>query len=413
MKARRRIASGTLSSADARRRALLVAQWFVNTQVVHSQPCLDANHGRVFYNYHMPTRTGPRGLSWSHGRAIMCLLGAWELSGGKPEYLEAAVRCGLYLRYSLQVMDARDPRLFGAFREEVPVSRFCYPRDAIEGAFGLLLLHVATGERDYLERCEIFADWYLTQVVDPAVNWPRGTIDFDNPARDPHALKFFQAGGAPFFWHLHQLTGRKRYLTAGLKMLADGLIERFIDSETGAMLSESADAHHTVSQDGRNLAINDDGASIALTCAHAAFGRGGRSKYLDAAVRYADWLVDACPRPIPLWAAPGMHAVTLAEVAVVTGKRRYADAAARLMGSHIRNQVLSPGKPDRHGAFRGEDEPVKWYVPGSRPRDFLTTRSTAYGGLALLRLAGQAGPSYSAVGLDRFRRFCLKAAAPA
>jgi hypothetical protein len=408
MRSEKLISGKPLSSAEARRRALLAAQWFVNTQVVHRKPCLDANHGRIFYNYYLPTRTGPRGLSWSHGRAIMCLLGAWELSGGKPPFLEAAVRCGTYLRQALQVMDARDPWAFGAFREEVPASRFCYPRDAIEAAFGLLLLHVATGERDYLERCEIFAHWYLTQAVDPAVNWPRGTVDFDDPARDPHALKFFQAGGAPFFWHLFQLTGKKRYLTAGLKILADGLIERFIDPASGAMLSVSPDAHHTVTQNSRFLAINDDGASLALTCAHAAFGRNGRSPYLDAAMRYADWLADACPRPLAMWAAPGMHAIALAEVAAVAGQRRYAEAAARLMRDHVRNQVLAPGKLDRHGAFRGEDEPAKWYVPGGRPRDFLTTRSTAYGALALLRLAGQTGPSYSALGLERFQRFCRK-----
>lgn len=397
-----------LLPTEARRRALLAAQWFINTQVVHKQPCLDANHGRIFYNYYLPTRTGPRGLSWSHGRAIMCLLGAWELSGGKPDYLAAAVRCGLYLRQALQVMDARDPRIYGAFREEVPVSRFCYPRDAIEAAFGLLLLYVATGERDYLERCEIFADWYLTQVVDLAVKWPRGTIDFDDPARDPHALKFFQAGGAPFFWHLYQLTGTKRYLTAGLKMLADGLIERFIDPASGAILATSPDPHHTVAQDGKFLAINDDGAIIALTCAHAAFGRGERSQYLDAAVRCADWLANICPRPIPLWAAPGLHAVVLTEMADVTGQRRYRDVAAGLMGDHVRNQVLSAGKLDRHGAFRGEDEPTKWYVKDSKPQDFLTTRATAYGALALLCLAGQTGPSYSSLGLARFQKFCRR-----
>lgn len=399
------VQAAPLSTRDIKRRALLGADWFIHTQTISRKPAWDANHGRVPYNVHLPTGTVVGGLSWSQGRAIMCLLGAWELSGGKPAYLEAAVRCGTYLCQALQVMDARDPRSFGAFREEVPASRFCYPRDAIEAAFGLLLLHVATGDRDYLERCTIFADWYLTQAVDPAVNWPRGTVDFDDPGRDPHALRFFQAGGVPFFWHLYGITGTKRYLTSGVRMMADGLLERFVDADSGAIRSPAADAHHAVKQGAIPVAINDDGASIALTCAHLAFGTKRDGKYLEAAQRYGRWLTTACPRPIPLWAAPGLHVVSLTEIAALTGDTDCAAFARRLMAGHVRNQVIAPDQPDRHGAFRGEDEPADWYVKGGRGEDFLTTRSTAYGTLALLRLAGIVGPAYSATGLDRFTAF--------
>ncbi len=390
-----------ISRAECRRRALLAADWFVNTQIVNRQPAFSADHGRIIYNYHLPSGLICRGLSWSHGRAIMCLLGAWELTG-RQEYLDAAVRCGLYLRFALQVMDSRDRRIFGCFREEVPDSDYCYPRDAIEGAFGLLLLHLATGERDYLERCELFADWHLNFAMDWAVRWPRGAVLFNKPD-DRYPLKFFQAGGAPFFWHLHQITGDKRLLRDGLFVLADGLLERFIDRDSGAMLSPTLDRHHAIEQDGKTLAINDDGASIALTCAHVAGGRK-KSKYLDAARAYADWIVDRCPRPIPLFAATGMHAITLTEVAKLTGEAKYARFARKLMADQVRLQVLSPRKCDRHGAFRGEDEPVKHYVPGANPRDFVTTRCTAYAALALLRLHGRSfGPSYSAFGLERFR----------
>jgi hypothetical protein len=412
----------TIGRAECKRRALLAADWFVNTQIVNKQPAFSADHGRIIYNYHLPSGLICRGLSWSHGRAIMCLLGAWELTG-EQRYLDAAVRCGLYLRFALQVMDSRDRRIFGCFREEVPDSDYCYPRDAIEGAFGLLLLHLATGERDYLERCELFADWYLNFAMDRAARWPRGAVRFYDQA-DKFPLKFFQAGGATFFWHLYQLTGNKRYLRDGLFVLADGLIERFIDRDSGAMLSPTLDKHHAIEQGGKTVAINDDGASIALTCAHVATtqdsakrqagGTGGRttadvrrnSKYLDAARAYADWIVNSCPRPIPLFAATGMHAITLTEVGELTGEAKYARFARELMAGQVRLQVLSPRKLDRHGAFRGEDEPVKWYVPGARPRDFVTTRCTAYATMALLRLHGESfGPSYSALGLDRFKRF--------
>ena len=408
MSPKTRIQVALLSPSEIRRRALLGADWFIHTQTVSRKPAWDANHGRVPYNVHLPSGTVVGGLSWSQGRAIMCLLGAWELSGGKPAYLEAAVRCGTYLCQALQVMDARDPRSFGAFREEVPASRFCYPRDAIEAAFGLLLLHVATGEKDYLERCTIFADWYLTQAVDASANWPRGTVDFDDPSRDPHALRFFQAGGAPFFWHLYTITGTKRYVTSGVRMMADGLLERFIDPVSGAIRSPAADAHHATKQGEVPVAINDDGASIALSCAYRALGPARGTKYLEAARRYGQWLMTSCPRPIPLWAAPGLHVVALTEIAALTGDAACTAFASQLMAEHVRNQVMAPDRLDRHGAFRGEDEPADWYFKGGKGKDFLTTRSTAYGTLGLLRLAGIVGPAYSATGLDRFTAFARR-----
>jgi len=390
-----------LTNAECRRRALLAADWFVNTQLVQEKPRWDANHGRVVYNYHMPTGIRVHGLSWSQGRAIMCLAGAWQATG-RQAYLDAAVRCGDYLRYALQSHDRRNPRAFGSLREEVPTSRFCYPRDGIEGAFGLLLLYVMTGDRDYRDCCELFAQWYIGHAYVPADGWVRGRVGFDDD-QDKVGYSYIQAGGAPFFWHLHQITGDKRLLRDGLFVLADGLLERFIDRDSGAMLSPTLDRHHAIEQDGKTLAINDDGASIALTCAHVAGGRK-KSKYLDAARAYADWIVDRCPRPIPLFAATGMHAITLTEVAKLTGEAKYARFASKLMTDHVRLQVLSPRKCDRHGAFRGEDEPVKHYVPGANPRDFVTTRCTAYAAPALLRLHGRSfGPSYSSFGLERFR----------
>lgn len=390
---------------ECRRRALLACDWFVNTQVVMKEPALTADHGRIVYNHHLPSGLVCRGLSWSHGRAIMCLLAGHAITG-RQEYFDAAVRCGEYLRFGLQWMDSRDKRLHGLFREEVPASRFCYPRDGIEGAFGLLQLHLATGQRDYLERAEIFADWYLRVVVDPKEQWPRGAIYFDRET-DSHPMKFFQAGGAPFFWHLYQVTRRKRYLDEGLRMLADGLF-RWLD-DSGAILSPTKDRHHSIVQDDKGYAINDDGASIALTCAHKAFaGRRKSSRYLDAALAYGDWLVDRCPRPAGRFAANGMHAIVLTELTAVTGIAKYATFARRLMGEQIALQIESPDQLDRHGAFRGEDERTDSYVKGSSGEEFITTRTTAYSALALFRLLDDDacfGPSYSALGFAKpFRK---------
>ena len=79
------------------------------------------------------------------------------------------------------------------------------------------------------------------------------------------------------------------------------------------------------------------------------------------------------------------------------------------MARQVRLQVISPRRLDRHGGFRGEDEPAKYYVPGARQQDFITTRCTAYSTLALFRVHGAVhGPSYSAIGLERFREFAAR-----
>ncbi|MCG3178668.1 MAG: hypothetical protein BIFFINMI_00996 [Phycisphaerae bacterium] len=390
----------SLSRTECRRRALLAADWFCNSQVVSREPAHDANHGRAVYNHHLTSGLLCRGLSWSQGRAIMCLLGAFQVSG-RQCYADAAIRAGDYLRYGLQVTDPRDPRIHGSFREEIPASRFCYPRDGIEGALGLLLLHLATGQRDYLQRAELFANWYLRVVMNRRTNWPRNAIYFDEPRRIMGKEASFQAGGAPFFWHLFQATGKKKYIARGLKPLADGLLARWFDPASGMIGSKAAPGHHTGAG---GAAINDDGASIALTCMHAATGQR-KSVYLDAAVANAGWIVDRCPRPLPSFAGVGMQAITLTEVSAMTGDRKYARFAAGLMADQVKLQVNAPRQPDRHGAFRGEDEPTKWYVPGSDGREFITTRCTAYSALALLRLHGVAiGPGYSARGFARFAK---------
>jgi rhamnogalacturonyl hydrolase YesR len=408
-----------LSNSECRRRALLAADWFVNTQVVQEKPRWDANHGRVVYNYHMPSGRRVHGLSWSQGRAIMCLAGAWQATG-RQSYLDAAVRCGDYLRYALQSHDQRNPKAFGSLREEVPTSRFCYPRDGIEGAFGLLLLYLMTCDADYRDCCELFADWYIRHAYVARDGWVHGRVGFDDD-EDKVGYSYIQAGGAPFFWHLYQLTGTKRYLTM-VRALADGMIERFIDSQTGAIVADKVGGHHAVKLAGRPVVFNDDGSSIALTIAHVALGRGvekisrtragstrdrnnsavqRKSKYLDAAIRYGDWIINDCPRPTGRFVASAMQSVFLTELAAVAGVAKYAAFARVLMADQVKLQVLVPGKPDRHGGYRGEDENPDWYVPGTKARDFLTTRTTAYSTLSLLRLAGLShGPSYSALGLE-------------
>ena len=94
-----------MSSEKYLERALAAADWFVNTQVLMTKPHWDANHGRLVYTYHLPTRNRVLGLSWTQGRGIITLLAAWEASG-RGEYLRAAVQAADYVKH-LQILDLR------------------------------------------------------------------------------------------------------------------------------------------------------------------------------------------------------------------------------------------------------------------------------------------------------------------
>jgi len=98
----------------ARQAVLHAADWYVDSQVTFAKPCWDANHGRFVYTYHMPSKQVVLGISWTQARAIMILLGAYEMTG-EQKYMTAARLGGEYIR-NLQILDARDPRCYGAIR---------------------------------------------------------------------------------------------------------------------------------------------------------------------------------------------------------------------------------------------------------------------------------------------------------
>ena len=129
----------------------------------------------------------------------------------------------------------------------------------------------------------------------------------------------------------------------------------------------------------------------------------------DVALRYGEWIINDCPHPTGRFSASGMQSVFLTELTAVSGIAKYADFARELMAEQVKLQIIAPGKPDRHGGYRGEDENPVWYVKGAKATDFVVTRTTVYSTLALFRLAGLShGPSYSALGLKELRAAARK-----
>ena len=388
-------------------RALAAADWFVNTQVLMKKPDWDANHGRLVYTYHMPTRHATLGLSWTQGRGIITLLAAYEATG-KPEYLKAAIQAAEYIKH-LQILDARSPRRFGAIREECPASWYVYPRDAMEAGLGLIFLWRVTGDEEYLYRSRVFGDWLLLRTEE-GDGWPAGGFYLDEHDGREHPFRhiFCIGGGAPFFVNLAKATGDEKYIKKGFRPMAEHQLEHFT-REDGVILhtpkgeERKGLGHHVVTEERyRNVAVNDDACGITALVAYQELGD---EKFLDVSIKYGDWML-ADEYPLPNFAALGLRALTLLDLAELSGEKKYADfAREKLAPMIIEQQAVGTGDPGAEGAFGGEDENPAHYGPeDARGEEFVNTRVTAYAAGALFKLDGTVfGPYYSALNWEAER----------
>ena len=389
--------------------ALKAADWFTNTQVRMKKPHWDANHGRLVYTYHLPTRNRVHGISWTQGRGIITLLAAWEATG-KGAYLRTAIQAGEYIKH-LQILDAREPRRFGAIREECPASWYVYPRDALEAALGLVFLHRATGDGEWLHRARIFGDWFVNQAMaEENGEWTRGAFYLypEDKARHLTGRSFCLGGGIYFFAHLARATGNGFYLDRAFKPLLATQLRDYV-REDGVVLAHAkgerseraGTAHHGARGERfRDVAVNDDCCGLTTLVGWKALGD---DRCLELARGYADWMLGT-EYPLPNHAGTPLHALTLMETSRATGEKKYAAfAAERLAPLFMKHQVAGSQDPAVEGAFRGEDEPAEYYGPkGSDPLEFVNTRVTAYAASALFKLDGTVfGPYYSAFDWDR------------
>jgi hypothetical protein len=388
--------------------ALKAADWFVATQVRMKKPHWDANHGRFVYTYHIPTKNRVLGLSWTQARAIVTLLAAWEATG-EPEYLKSAIQGGEYLKH-LQIMDPREPRRFGAIREECLASWYVYPRDALEAGLGLVFLARATGDGEWLHRAELFGHWFIEQAMaEERGEWTKAAFYLDASEKKRHLQErsFCLGGGTPFFSNLARATGDSFYLDRGFRPLAATQLRDYV-REDGAILShargepagEGLGHHDAKAARYRGLAVNDD--ALGLTNV-VAWKELGEQVFLDKAVAYAEYMLRD-EYPVPNHAAVPLRALTLMETARASGEKRFAAfVAERLAPIFLKNQVAGSGDPAAEGAFRGEDELTEYYGPkGSDPLEFVNTRVTAYAASALFKLDGTVfGPYYSAFDGER------------
>ena len=258
--------------------AIRAGDWFLNTQVKDE---VDANRGRYLYCRHFDSNTFQRSSGWQTAFGIMAVLSLHKLTGEK-KYLDSAALAVEWLK-SLQILDQRDPTLYGAFREETQLFNWSHPRDAVSSAWGLLCYAQYVGDEDCMERAKIFADWMIKYAFKG--DWPKCTVNL-GPGGLPNndLLGSFQSGGILFFHDLYDASQEERYKQTA-KRMSDFYADNFFNEqgELTVFLESTPEIDAQWPQAWRDMhRVNDDFGSIALVRSYEVFQCEKYRKRLDA-----------------------------------------------------------------------------------------------------------------------------------
>lgn len=357
----------------------------------------DANWGRVLGYYNLKSGKIHRGTNWTNGTSTMGLLMLHRRTG-EARYLDAAKLAAGYIQ-SLQILDARRPAAFGAFREETPQMTWCYPRDGLTAAWALLWMFEHTGDEEYLYRVKLFNDWFLRVAMKDG--WPLWEINWRG---DPYNRRHgsFHGGDTAYFFDYYRVTGDDRHLDRGLRFIADTVLERFLGPDGRYKIVWDPDRneyldHEDVPEHPQFWQImhryNDDFTTIGLLDAFLYY----RDRtYLDRVVAFADWLLSE-QRPDGSYGDPFIASASatapmmLIDLARITGESKYYDssvAAGRHLLTLQENELVDD--PKALGGLYGEAGRL------GAPREAINIRVTSYAVMAFLRLEGkEQGPYYS------------------
>ena len=232
--------------------AMLAGDWLVNNQnkkTLWENDYFNGDYGRWLYEYNVKDGFWRGSVCWTMSTGIMDLIMLYDRTG-LPRYKDAIDRAAVYLK-SLQILDVRNPRNFGAVREMSQLDNYIFPRDGMTTVGGYLALYRFTKDSEYLERAKLYADWYLKYAINPETGWPYASFPFDNADFNKH-MGYYQAGGGVFLYHLYKITGNRKYFEKGTKHLADKFLEYFTNEDGSWKLDYN----------------NDDFGAITLLCVY-------------------------------------------------------------------------------------------------------------------------------------------------
>ena len=394
------------SNAKILNSAMMAGDWLINNQEKRTlgEGFFNGDYGRWLYEY-FPYNDFWRGsVGWTTATGIMDLICLYERTGyGK--YKDGIERAAHYLK-SLQVLDPRDKRIFGAVREMHQLDNHIYPRDGITTGMGYLALYRFTGEKDYLERSELFADWFLKYAMNKKNRFPLSDFPFDaNKCTAADSVMGNYHGGTPlFFYHMYKITGNKRYLNEGVIPIVDVFIEKFLLPNGAYQLTLVPDGSEAIEYKVPiNHVSNDDFATIAIL---AAFRETGDRKYWDAAMEHINWLMSVqrpdgglpgFPAGVYSSSMSVLEAIALAEEKGLEINRKELDNFVRGCADFgLTMQETDPTKNIKsYGGFYCQS----WH---SLRRDWIHARNTTYSILFNLRYEGRIKvPFYSLYGWDK------------
>lgn len=387
--------SSTLAfRAECLRRAQLLGEWIIANQ---EQDIFDANYGRFIDHYH-PTETWPNGKHLFLTGSMMTAMGVNLLlmlsdRAGERKYLDAAVRCGEYIK-ALQYLNPRKPEhygTFGEFTQQMLTSRwpmcFCY-RSTTVAADGLVLLYARTGQQEYLDRAIIFADWFLKYAVSEEgwvpEHWGGSMVRY-----------YFEMGNVLFFAHLYRHVQDPRYLEL-MRRMCEFYLKHFLTedgSPAGVLEKEffenSTAGNQFVRRWWRQHLYNDDFSGVSMIAASRLLGE---PRYLEPVQRYASWLVSkqnaegGFGEP-SVWVGSATVPILLLDLDRAQGTSVY-DAICRRSLMHLMTlQEMNASADPR----------LRWAIyENNEIENAVSVRTCCYGGVALLKYEGAvAGPYLS------------------
>ena len=355
-------------------------------QVIDRQ---DANQGRTVRDYN--ARTGKKVYSgnWCTGIFMACLLAMYKRTGNKM-YLERAEFAGHYI-LSLQNMDARNKRYYGAYRECIPQSLETLPRDATTAAWCMVWLHEATRNPVYLDSAVLFAEWLMEHGMYDG--WPHWAVFNDERGTNYFMRGSFQSGVGLFFNDLFLATGDPRYIERGLKPIAEIYVRDFFNEDGSIILQREAMSNAEPNRDSDEVELqmhnfNDDfGAQMLM----AASDLLGDEKYRDQARKFALWLAEhqMDDGNFSNGTKTISSAVPISLMYFDELGRHYNDkillaAAEKSFRKLLDMQLLETQDPLLHGAFEGMIS-----SPEDNPRTIVQLRTNAYALIALLKVEGK------------------------
>jgi len=359
---------------------------------------MDANRGRCVrccdLKSGLITLTG----NWPTGVLTMCLC-AMHKRTGKEEFVRRAEFAGRYI-CSLQVMDPRDKRYFGAIREITPQSIEFAPRDATTAAWGLVWLYNATRDPLYLERAVLFGEWHMEHGMYDG--WPLYGSYMDPEMQDYYMAGGFQSGTGLFYHDLFMASGDARFIERGFRPIAVNYRDRFF-REDGSIIQErdpftgavrAADPAEDEKTALGTHHYNDDFSGAMLQTAADFFKD---ESFRETARKYAHWLASVqdedggyCGGKVP--SGVPVSLMYLHDLGTFYDDGALLKARDKALAKLLSMQYLDTGHPMIDGAFQGardgfmEGSGLHADPPMPHLDCCINMRTTGYSLMALLKL---------------------------